>query len=109
VQILTNLLSNSLLHAWAPGEPGRITLGVENRGNSVLLWFADDGVGIPLENQSHIFEPFFTTKRGRGGTGLGLNIVFNLVNNVLGGIIACVSKPGEGTRFNILLPRKPPA
>ena len=105
VQIVSNLLSNSLLHAYAKDEAGTITLTVENRGASVLLTFADNGAGIPPEIVNRIFEPFFTTKRGRGGTGLGLHIVFNLVTSLLGGVIACQSTPGQGTRFTMLLPR----
>lgn len=49
--------------------------------------FEDDGQGIPAENLPRIFDPFFTTKLGRGGTGLGLNIVYTIVTGVLGGAI----------------------
>jgi len=51
-----------------------------------------------------MFHPFFTTKRGRGGTGLGMHIVYNLVTKGLGGQIRAESEPGAGVRFLIHLP-----
>jgi DNA-binding LacI/PurR family transcriptional regulator/signal transduction histidine kinase len=107
-QIITNLINNCLLHAFAKDQPGRIDISIEDKGNSVQLRFADDGVGIPYENQPKVFEPFFTTKRGQGGTGLGLHIIFTLVIKVLGGTIGFTSVPGAGTRFDLLLPKTSP-
>lgn len=108
VQVITNLVSNSLLHGFPAGQKGRISLGLEDRGTAVLLWYADDGAGIPYHHQKQIFDPFFTTKRGHGGTGLGLHIVFNIVTNILGGTITFASTPGTGTRFEMILPKKAP-
>jgi signal transduction histidine kinase len=65
-------------------------------------------VGIAYENQPKVFEPFFTTKRGQGGTGLGLHIIFTLVTKVLGGTIGFASVPGQGTQFDLLLPKTSP-
>jgi len=70
----------------------------------VLLRFSDDGVGIPAHNMGKIFDPFFTTKLGQGGSGLGLNIVHNIVTGMLGGRISVESQPGSGTLFTIYLP-----
>ena len=53
---------------------------------------------------SQIFDPFFTTRRGRGGTGLGMHIVYNLVTQMLKGKIQVSSKLGKGTRTLILFP-----
>ena len=58
------------------------------------------------EVAENVFEPFFTTKRGRGGSGLGMHMVFNLVTQTLGGTIQCESEPGAGTRFMIQFPVK---
>ena len=62
------------------------------------------GHGIPSELLGRIFDPFVTSKLGRGGSGLGLHIVWNTVTAVLGGSITVASAPGEGTRFHIILP-----
>jgi signal transduction histidine kinase/purine-cytosine permease-like protein len=102
-QVITNLVINSLLHAYAPGEVGQITLSFRQSGGAVILEYADDGMGIAPENLSKIFEPFFTTKRGQGGSGLGLHIVYNLVTRKLGSTIQCESQLGQGTKFVIRL------
>ncbi|HEX5841226.1 MAG TPA: ATP-binding protein, partial [Pseudomonas sp.] len=56
------------------------------------------------ENLPRIFDPFFTTRLGQGGSGLGLNIVHNLVTGVLGGKLEVASQLGWGVRFAIRLP-----
>ena len=68
------------------------------------LTFEDTGPGIPAGLQQRIFDPFFTTKEVGSGTGLGLSITYSIVKEH-GGEIAVVSKPGEGARFAIQLPR----
>jgi signal transduction histidine kinase len=60
------------------------------------------------EVQKRAFDPFFTTQRTRGGTGLGLHIVYNLVTQRLGGRISLDSQVGRGTVFRITLPRSAP-
>ncbi len=73
-------------------------------GEFVCLSVEDEGDGIPFEVQAKIFEPFFTTKEPGKGTGLGLATSFGIVKQ-LGGWIDFRSAPGEGTRFDIYLPR----
>ena len=68
----------------------------------------DDGSGIATEHQKKIFDPFFTTKLGQGGSGLGLHIVYTLVNGVLGGRIELHSQPGQGSEFVLHLPVSAP-
>lgn len=68
-----------------------------------LIKVEDTGIGIPEKNLLHIFEPFFTTKHQTSGTGLGLSMVYSLINQ-LNGFITVYSQPGEGTVFNIFLP-----
>jgi len=58
------------------------------------------------DTRKQIFDPFFTTKRNRGGTGLGMNIVYNLVTQKLKGHIKCNSSLGKGTKFIIEIPLK---
>ena len=104
-QIITNLVMNSLVHAFEPGEAGRITISAAQDRDQVQINYADNGKGIPNENLDKIFEPFYTTRRGRGGTGLGLHILYNLVTQKLGGTVRCESTPGQGTSFTLLLPQ----
>ncbi|MEG3966424.1 ATP-binding sensor histidine kinase [Microcoleus sp. T2B6] len=103
-QVVTNLLINSLIHAYEPGISGELIFAWEQEGNRLRFEYADEGKGIPPENLSKIFDPFFTTKRGQGGSGLGLHIVYNLVTQKLKGEIECLSEVGRGTKFIIKLP-----
>lgn len=103
-QILTNLIMNSLIHAFDDDDAGKITIDVEEYDNTLKITFSDDGHGIPEEYVQKIFNPFFTTKRGYGGTGLGLNLTFNITTNVLKGNIKCESELNKGTTFIMSVP-----
>ena len=72
-------------------------------GSYVAISISDTGVGIPTENIAQIFEPYFTTKGEKGGTGLGLATVINIVQNH-GGFIDVVSQTGQGSQFSVFLP-----
>jgi CheY-like chemotaxis protein len=114
-QVLMNLCLNA---RDAMPEGGRLTLELENvtiekddpshpegrSGDFVRLQINDTGQGITPEIQSHIFEPFFTTKGPGKGTGLGLAMVFGIIQQHQGWI-ECASTLGQGTRFSIYLPR----
>ena len=103
-QIITNLINNSVLHGFEPDQSGTMRLTASKQEQSVKIEFSDNGRGIPEHHLNRIFDPFFTTKLGRGGTGLGLNIVHNIVRKMLGGQIEVNSVAGKGTSFVILLP-----
>lgn len=103
-QIISNLINNSLIHAYDQDESGTITIDIHHEDGSVLLQYRDDGRGMPPEVQKRVFEPFFTTQRGTGGSGLGMHIVYNLVVFKMGGSIECISTLGVGTVFTIKLP-----
>ena len=104
-QIITNLVMNSLIHAFDPSAQGSITITLDYTDeNNIQLCYADNGTGISKENLKKVFEPFFSTNRHGGGSGLGMHIVYNLVTQKLGGTIQCRSEPGKGTEFLIIFP-----
>jgi signal transduction histidine kinase len=108
-QVITNLFSNALLHAFEGRAEGYIAIKARAYAdNSVALYFSDDGVGVPPAYLGRLFDPFFTTKSGEGGSGLGLNIAYNIVTGILGGQITVDSRLGEGTTFTITMPRTAP-
>lgn len=104
-QIITNLIINSLMHAFDEEEEGRIDLTVTLEKGVITISYRDNGHGIPPENIQKIFDPFFTSKRGQGGTGLGLHIIFNTVTQMLKGTIRCESTLGHGTEFTLIIPQ----
>lgn len=106
-QVMTNLITNSLLHGFEHKDEGTITIDVlENKGN-IVFRYHDDGQGLSEEAKHKIFEPFYTTKRGIGGTGLGMHLVYNIVNQRLHGEIQ-LEEAEQGTSFIITLPKTTP-
>ena len=103
-QIIVNLVMNSVIHAFDKKFNGLIRINAVELNGYVVLTLSDNGKGIDEDKVDRIFEPFYTTKRGQGGTGLGLNIVYNLVTKTLLGSIHCYSVKGKGTSFVIKLP-----
>jgi signal transduction histidine kinase len=107
-QVVTNLVLNCAEHAFAPDTPGRVEIHARRDGDMVEIDLVDDGKGIAPESLDRVFDPFFTTRRGQGGTGLGLNIVYNLVVKQFCGTISVRSTLGRGTRFTLRIPRVTP-
>ncbi|MBZ2209251.1 CHASE domain-containing sensor histidine kinase [Massilia soli] len=108
-QVLSNLINNALLHAFDGDSAARVTVRVHPVGDEqVLILFADNGVGMPARVMHQVFDPFFTTKMGQGGTGLGMNIVYNIVTGMLGGTVEVDSAPGKGTTVTIRVPKRAP-
>jgi signal transduction histidine kinase len=99
-QVWTNLIDNA---ADAMDGEGVITLRTRPDGDGVMVEIEDNGPGIPPEIQTRIFDPFFTTKEPGKGTGLGLDICYNIVVYKHHGEIKVVSEPGS-TRFQVWLP-----
>jgi signal transduction histidine kinase len=96
---------NAITHAFEPGAGGvlRVTV-VRVDTSTVSLTVSDNGLGMDEQVRSRIFDPFFTTKMGRGGTGLGMNIVHSIVVRVLGGTVDVASTPGQGTTISVTMP-----
>ena len=108
-QVLANLISNAVQHGFEDRAHGHVRIEAQQRdGARVELVVIDDGRGVAAELLPRIFDPFVTTRMGRGGTGLGLNIAYNLTNTLLGGDLDVQSRPGEGTRFTLNLPMVAP-
>lgn len=103
-QIFTNLILNSLAHAFDRDESGHILISAKQENTITELIYEDDGKGMPHEIREKVFDPFFTTKRGTGGSGLGMHITYNLVTTTLQGSIQCISELQQGTRFIIRIP-----
>lgn len=100
-QVVLNLLNNALD---ATPPEGTVIVSSRSTPSEVTVSIEDNGVGIPLEVQSQIFDPFFTTKGPGEGSGLGLSICHTIMKG-LSGTLTFNSAPGNGTVFNIQLPR----
>jgi signal transduction histidine kinase len=104
-QVISNLVMNSLIHGFDDKQEGKIIIALQrNTDNKVIFSYHDNGKGMDKYTLDHIFEPFFTTKRGMGSTGLGMNIVFNLINQQLNGTISVDTEQGKGTLITVILP-----
>lgn len=103
-QIISNLLLNSVAHAFDKNQHGNIKISAHKDSGKTVFEYEDDGKGIDAAHIHKIFDPFFTTRRGQGGSGLGLSIVYNLVTSTLKGTIVAQSTLGKGTKFQIIIP-----
>jgi signal transduction histidine kinase len=108
-QVLSNLIVNSVRHAFDQTQNPKISIKIRLEQELILIDYHDNGIGVPEAIQQRIFEPFFTTKRGQGGSGLGLNIVYNLVTRKLLGRLEFSSTVGEGVIFKLILPATIPS
>ena len=101
-QVWTNLIDNAA-DALAETLNPTIVLGATRQGDWVTVTVEDNGTGIPADIQPRIFDAFFTTKPPGKGTGLGLDISYNIVVNKHRGDIKVFSRPGR-TCFQVSLP-----
>ncbi len=108
-QVITNLLNNTLIHAFDADASGLVSIHGSMEDTQVCIRVSDNGKGIAPEHLGKIFDPFFTTKLGKGGNGLGMHIVHNIVSGLLGGSIQVQSSLGAGCCFTLLLPQTAPA
>jgi signal transduction histidine kinase len=109
-QVITNCFNNALIHGLEGQEQGSIRFAVDRLDdNWATLEIEDDGVGMPAEDLAKAFDPFFTTKLGQGGSGLGLNLVYNLTTSILGGTINISSVVGQGVKLTFKFPINVPS
>ncbi len=108
-QIILNLLSNIERYAYPDGTGGRVeiilTADGERQEPSFSLTVRDFGRGIPAEDLAKVTEPFFSTGHDKGGTGLGMSIVHNMVTSALQGRLTIKSQLGKGTTVNVSFPQ----
>ncbi|MCF2950299.1 YfiR/HmsC family protein [Paraglaciecola aquimarina] len=109
-QVLTNLVTNTISHAFPETiinkRQAKIEIQVlEDTADRAIIKFFDNGCGMKQEILDKIYEPFYTTKRSEGGTGLGMNIVYNIVLQKLNGTIDIQSTENIGTTISITLPK----
>lgn len=101
-QVFMNIIVNA---TQAIEEQGKIHISTESSDEWIEVRIRDNGVGIPKENLSKIFDPFFTTREVGDGTGLGMNVAYNIVHKHRG-TIDVESEPGKGTEFIVRIPVK---
>ncbi|MEB3355666.1 MAG: ATP-binding protein [Synechococcales bacterium] len=91
-----------------PGSGGSMARDLEMRDlaaeEHILISIADNGPGIPEEVRSHLFNPFFTTRSVGQGLGLGLAVSYQIITELHGGSIECISELGQGTEFILKIP-----
>lgn len=105
-QIILNLLYNGIEAYPAKtkaGQPRTVTLRLERQKTNLFIHVNDHGVGIPAKERVKIFRPFYTTKNR--GTGIGLFIVKQVVENDFDGVITMSSDKKQGTTFSVSLPK----
>ncbi|BDI20270.1 hypothetical protein ANSO36C_60720 [Nostoc cf. commune SO-36] len=116
-QVFMNLLANAIdaleeaveNGAWGAKEKALLTPQIRihtklTSENQVVICIGDNGIGIPEKLQKQLFEPFFTTKPVGKGTGLGLSISYQIITQKHQGTLQCISAPGQGTEFVIIIP-----
>lgn len=105
-QATLNLLGNAVKYTPIGGKV-TVAIEVDEISRVVRVSVADNGVGIPAEDLPHLFEKFYRVdlhKRLAPGTGLGLNLVKQIIETVHGGKVSVVSEPGVGSTFTYSLP-----
>jgi len=105
-QVIVNLLSNAVKYTPAGGSV-RIQTEVDEIRRVARVSVSDTGVGIPENEIKHVFDKFYRVKANKNqakGTGLGLNLVKQIIERVHQGRVFVTSKPGQGTTFGFELP-----
>ena len=102
-QVILNLIANAIDSL---DDGGTLRISLTDQTDQVIVAFEDNGCGMTPEVVQHLFDPFFTQKRGGQGTGLGLSICDRIAKDHGGSITPFSRGPGEGSTFELRLPRK---
>ena len=106
---ISSLEGKGAKHGYVPSDNSGVTIAtgfdLKEKDENLIIEYEDNGNGISEDVKQNVFEPFITTKRNAGGTGLGLNIVYNLVHQKLKGSLELISKENLGTKFIINIPK----
>ncbi|MEH2002271.1 MAG: ATP-binding protein [Nostoc sp.] len=106
-QAFMNIINNAIdaLESSDTNRQATIIIQTELReSKKVLIRISDNGIGMSKSLQNKIFNPFFTTKLVGSGTGLGLLTSYSIIVEKHGGLLSCISAPGQGTEFIIEIP-----
>lgn len=102
--IIRNLVTNAVIHGCEGRDGSRVDVFIKMLPDGCRISVADNGKGIPESEINRIFDPFYTTRRGKGGSGLGLHIIYNIITQRYHGTITCSSVIGVGTAFDMFFP-----
>ncbi|MCF2860035.1 tetratricopeptide repeat-containing sensor histidine kinase [Pseudoalteromonas sp. SMS1] len=105
LKVISQLVNNSCTHGFVAQSSGKIEVIISQESEWVIITYKDDGVGINEEAQQHIFDPFYTSQLGQGQLGLGLNIAYNSVVQVLKGDIFYEHQT-RGAKFIVRIPKR---
>jgi len=103
-QIIINLIVNSITHGFEHINRGEIDIDVKFYQGKLQIDYKDNGHGLDKDALNQLFVAFYTTKAGKGGSGLGTHIVYNLVVDTLNGTIKASSEVEQGLSYHIELP-----
>ncbi len=106
-QVLTNLLMNSLIHGFENQSNGLVTIDARQENQEIIICYADNGIGMTEELLKKVWQPYFTTKRNEGGSGLGMQIIYNIIVRTLKGTIRFLSSPNQGVNCEMRIPIHP--
>jgi signal transduction histidine kinase len=104
VDVLTQLIDNSITHAFKGVDSPHITVQVKTAEQQVIIDYFDNGIGLGDEGELKVFDLFYTTKRHTNCTGLGMAIIYNQVTQKLQGSIKYEPRYQQGTGFQIIIP-----
>lgn len=103
-QVLTNMIMNSIVHAFPESANARIDIDVSVDDNQLHIRYRDNGVGMSSSQLRQLFEPFYTTSAENGGSGLGTHIIYTLITQTLGGNVEVSSQPEQGLCYDFHFP-----